>query len=86
MANAGDLERTLRADLPVGTQARRVLAYLAEREIEHSGLVDDGRTLDAIWRDTERRGLTRRAVQVRFRFDAGGRLEGLNAREQFTGP
>jgi hypothetical protein len=86
MPSAADIARRIDVVAPAGTPAAAVIAWLDREGVEHSGLVEEGRLVEAIWRDVETRGLVKRSVQARIRFGADGRREAVETRDVHTGP
>ena len=74
------------AALPPGAAQSDVVTYLDGHGIEHSAYGGGDRTINAIRRDVERRGLVSKSLRVDFHFDSSDRLTGMEVTEAFTGP
>ena len=81
---AAVLQQLLAAALPRGTAAADVVAYLDREKVEHSGFVASERIVNAVYRASERKVVTR-SVRVDFHFDVTGHLEAIEAKDVFTG-
>ena len=90
------LTSRLVADLPVGTDAETVAAYVNDNDLTSDGPVspaqlaatEDGQgafDLLAIKRDVRQSALTTTALQMRFIFDEGRKLTRISVREVHTG-
>jgi hypothetical protein len=86
MTNAADMRSMLARDVPVGTSAATVVAYLDSAGVENSGFIATDRAINAIWRDVSTRGIVKQSIRADFRFDSAGRLTTITVRDQFTGP
>lgn len=94
---ADRLEARLRADLPLGTSAEDVAAYLNANSLSSDGAVsvDQLRAVKeqpghtdflAILRDVRKTAVVSTSVQMRFVFDDQNRLTSTTIRELHTGP
>lgn len=88
----GQVEKDIRAHLPVGTSRTEVEAYLHQRGVPHSYTADSKEfpeyqhTETAMFRGISRTWLVRGDTQILFKFDNQDRLVDYKVREIFTGP
>ena len=91
------LDAAITRDVPPGSTAVQVLAFLDAQNIEHSALIDQAnqkhmgkdpnvKIISAIIRDTEKGALVSGNLAVTFRFDRDDRLIGHDVEQVNTGP
>ncbi|QTD54541.1 hypothetical protein [Parasphingorhabdus cellanae] len=90
------LETDLNSALPKGSTAEQVSAYLADRNIEHSGAQDqsnmahmganpDEKLMTAIMRDVKTSALAKQSIAMKFYFDDANKLVRTTVEEVNTG-
>jgi hypothetical protein len=78
------LEAQLRRELPIGTPASQVDAYLTAHKWRHSYLPDERSYLAGVLNVGSRFSLTREDIAVRINFDKRGRLESMTVTPFFS--
>jgi hypothetical protein len=96
LMTAESLKTEISTALPGGSSVAEVMAYLDNRKIEHSSLVDQAnmahmgfdpnvQTISAIIRNVERKGLITGDLTIAFRFDRAQKLSGFDVKPVYTG-
>lgn len=82
----GEVEKEMRAALPVGSSIARVNEVLDSMKVEHSQLPSDSTIVLALVRAIGHDSLVRVDAQFRLRFDSSWRLTEITAKRVLTGP
>jgi hypothetical protein len=97
MNKKAELESAISSELPNGSDADAVFAFLKVRNIEHSKLIDQAdqkhmgknpneKIISAIIRDTQKGAFVSGNLAITFRFDQSDKLVGSLVENVNTGP
>jgi hypothetical protein len=86
--NKQAVDDMIKHNVPVGTDKAKVVAFLDDKKIEHSGHTKQNEpvVLAIVRGKPSSSSIVRKAIQIRFDFDQANKLARYSVEEQFTGP